>query len=241
MVFEAQNSTNLIVLMVAGAAFAGVGLWLLLKPKTTGSSAKIELFGLKFESSSAGLLVFLIGAIFLAIPLFVPEKVAEIRPVPNELVQPDPGAGTGSEPSEGEKSDETALVPQIGQTALVLPPDPQVSEVEPNDKIQEANQLGFGQTLKGKVRKGEADWYVIPLPSSPPEYVELKVRHVGGGFLGLTLFDARETKQGNDVQADGTEYLRAEVLDNDRFYVRMTLGNIGSSADYEIVLKATGN
>ena len=63
--FEAQNPTILIVLMVAGAAFAGVGLWLLLKPKPTGSTAKIEIFGLKFESSSAGLLVFLIGAVFL--------------------------------------------------------------------------------------------------------------------------------------------------------------------------------
>ncbi len=225
MVFEAQNSTILIVLMVAGAAFAGVGLWLLLKPKPTGSSAKIELFGLKFESSSAGLLVFLIGAVFLAIPLFVPEKAAEIRPVPIQPIQPDPGGDSSSPPGQG-------------QNALVLPPDPQVSEIEPNDRIQAANQLGFSQILKGKVRKGEADWYVIPLPSALPEYVELKIRHVGGGFLHSTLFDAREKKKGNDFQTDGTMYLRAEVLDNDRFYVRMTLGNVGSSANYEIVLQA---
>jgi hypothetical protein len=226
--FEAQNSTILIVMMIAGAAFASVGLWLLSKPKPTGSSAKIEIFGLKFESSSAGLLVFLIGAVFLAIPLFVPEKAAAILPVPIQPIQPDPGGDSSSPPGQG-------------QTALLLPADPQVSEVEPNDRIQEASQLGFGQILKGKVHKGEADWYVIPLPSSLPEYVELKIRHVGGGFLQSKLFDARETKKGNDVQAEGTEYLRAEVLDNDRFYVRMSLGNIGSSAEYEIVLKAAAD
>ncbi len=163
MVFEAQNSTILVVLMVAGAAFAGVGLWLLLKPKTTGSSAKIEIFGLKFESSSAGLLVFLIGAVFLAIPLFVPEKDPGVQQA--QATEDDPVSGV----TETDPNIAAGATNQTGQAGLVLPPDPQVSEVEPNDKIQVANQLGFDQVLEGKVRSGEEDWYVISVPSPPPE------------------------------------------------------------------------
>lgn len=237
MVFEAQNSTILIVLMVAGAAFAGVGLWLLLKPKTTGSSAKIELFGLKFESSSAGLLVFLIGAVFLAIPLFVPEKNADFRPAPTEPIQPDPGTGVGSELPVDETINGTNSPPNTGQPALVLPAYPLVAEVEPNDRVQAANQFAFGQVVEGKVREGEADWYVIPVSSPPPEYVELKVRHVGGRTFRATVFDARETKKGYDILSDGTKYIRVEVLDNDRFYVRMTLEYSGP-ASYELVFQA---
>ncbi len=240
MVFEAQNSTILIVLMVAGAAFAGVGLWLLLKPKPTGSSAKIEIFGLKFESSSAGLLVFLIGAVFLAIPLFVPEKAPEVGQAQNAPDLQDAEDNPESAESDGATNNATGATNSTGQAALVLPSDPQVSEIEPNDRIQAANQLGFGQILKGKVRPGEADCCVIPLPSSPPEYVELKARHVGGGGFVSTVFDAQETKKGYDIQSDGTKYIRVEVLGNDRFYVRMTLEYSGP-ASYELALQAAAD
>ncbi|MFD3189340.1 hypothetical protein ACFMPD_03565 [Sedimentitalea sp. HM32M-2] len=246
MEFEAQETFKLVILMIAGAAFAGVGLWLLLRPKPSGASAKIELFGLKFESSSAGLLVFLIGAVFLVLPLFVPEKTviattatsttanAATERATATTTEPAPAAATAA-PRPADPGTASPPAP-AGRSALLLPPDAHVSEQEPNDRIQAANQLGFGQTLKGRVRAGEADWVVIALPDPAPKFVELKVRHVGGNYVEAVLFDAREIKIGRRQASDGTHYIRAEVLKNDRYYVRLVC-DIGSSVDYEIALQ----
>lgn len=228
MEFEAQDTFKLVILMIAGAAFAGVGLWLLLRPKPSGASAKIELFGLKFESSSAGLLVFLIGAVFLVLPLFVPEKTTFLPAAPAAGA-----AGAAPRPAE---PDPASQPDPAGRKALLLPPDAHVSEQEPNDRIQTANQLGFGQTLKGRVRNGETDWFVVALPDPAPEFVELKVRHVGGNYFEATLFNARETRIGKQQADDGTHYVRAEVLQNDRYYVRLTC-RIGAAVEYEIALQ----
>ncbi len=74
----ALDGTKLLILMTAGGVFALAGLWLMFRPPVQGQAAHVELFGMKFQSSSAGLLVFLIGAVFLAVPVFVPER--EQRP-----------------------------------------------------------------------------------------------------------------------------------------------------------------
>ncbi len=98
MEFEALDGIKLVMLMAAGLLFAVVGLYLLIRPKPEGSAAKIELFGMKFESSSAGLLVFLIGAVFLVIPLFVAEK----KPVVvagGEVAIPAPAPAPGEMPN----------------------------------------------------------------------------------------------------------------------------------------------
>jgi hypothetical protein len=78
----ALDGAKLLALMLAGGVFALAGLWLMFRPQPAGEAARIELFGLKFQASSAGLLVFLIGAVFLAVPIFVPEKegISDKRP-----------------------------------------------------------------------------------------------------------------------------------------------------------------
>ena len=47
MYFEALDGTKLLLLMLAGVAFAAAGLYLMIRPKA-GDAAKIEIFGLKF-------------------------------------------------------------------------------------------------------------------------------------------------------------------------------------------------
>ena len=48
----ALDAWKLTALMVAGAAFALAGLWLMFGPQPAGEAAKVELFGLKFQASS---------------------------------------------------------------------------------------------------------------------------------------------------------------------------------------------
>jgi hypothetical protein len=223
--FEAQGSVRLIVLMLAGAVFAGAGLWLLLRPKPAGGSARIELFGLKFESSSAGVLVFVIGAAFLALPLFVPEKSA--------MPAQDEGVDSGSDLS-GTGADAVEKIGAAGNVALRLPPDPEVGESEPNDRIQRANQIGPGQTVSGEVFKGNDDWFVVSAASGGARLMDMQVRKVAGSSFSAALLDSREESIGaRTVYGIESGYVRGQVLDNDRFYVRISSG---SSAEYEVTL-----
>lgn len=216
--FEAQDPVNLIFLRVVGALFAGVGLWLLLRPKPSGSTAKIELFGLKFESSSAGVLVFLIGAAFLAVPLFVPEKVAVQQP----LGPVDPNTQTFS---------------LSGRAALMLPPDPEVAEVEPNDRIQGANMIGFGQTVSGEVRKGNDDWFVVAVPDGLA-FVDFRVRNLGEGTVSVRLFDANEKDFWRTTLFNReSDNLRMETDGNDRVYVLVWKDDYaGATGSYELAV-----
>ena len=62
-------------LMAFGAVFSVAGLVLIFrKAKPDAGAAKIEFLGQKLEANSTGIVVFLIGAAFLAAPLFVPAK-----------------------------------------------------------------------------------------------------------------------------------------------------------------------
>lgn len=85
--FDTVDDQQISLLMLAGGIFAFIGLWMMFRPKTDGHAAKIELFGLKFESSSAGLLVFLIGSGFLAAPVFMTEKNETTPVVANPILQ----------------------------------------------------------------------------------------------------------------------------------------------------------
>ena len=75
----ALDAMKLTAMMVSGGVFAIAGLWLMFRPQQAGEAAKAELFGLKFQASSAGLVVFVIGAAFLALPIIVPEKPQPLR------------------------------------------------------------------------------------------------------------------------------------------------------------------
>lgn len=231
--FEAQEATRLLVLMIAGAVFAGAGLWLLIRPKPSGTAAKIELFGLKFESSSAGVLVFLIGAAFLAVPLFVPEKA---------MVQPSGGTqGNGTPPQTPGKPEapqpEASPSAPSDQTALILPPGPEVAETEPNDRLLIANQIQLGQTVSGEVRKGNDDWFVVAVPEGPA-FVDLRVRNVGGGTVSARLLNAREHSIGKDTLFEReAKSMRGEAPGNDRFYVWLWKDDYqGVTARYEFTV-----
>jgi drug/metabolite transporter (DMT)-like permease len=72
--FVEMDGARLTVFMIVGGLFSAAGIVLMFRAKQVESSARLELFGQKFEATSIGIVVFLIGAAFLATPMFVPEK-----------------------------------------------------------------------------------------------------------------------------------------------------------------------
>ncbi len=139
------------LLMFCGACFAMSGLWLILRPRAQGASARLEIFGMKFESSSAGVLVFLIGAVFLAVPLFAkvdrapPKPPAEPGPQADEQQQP----GTAN-PSRQIATDIPRALRAVG------------AELEPNDNFAEANEIEIGAIIEGSAGSGNPDYFSFP-------------------------------------------------------------------------------
>ena len=208
--FEPVDGTKLFLLMLAGAVFAAVGLYLLLRPKPE-DTAKIEIFGLKFESSSAGLLVFVVGAGFLAVPLFVPEKTAPRTAA--EIARPDGGtAPAGAD----------------------APADVDILEQEPNDRVQQATPLAFGATAAGVTTTDDPDWYVVTLPDPPVPRVAVLVRHVSGGAVVPEVFDGQERLLERSRVDSGAIYIMVEVGANTLLYVRIVNQGYPSESAYEV-------
>ncbi|MEL6767508.1 MAG: hypothetical protein AAFP17_10035 [Pseudomonadota bacterium] len=172
------------ILMVFGGTFALVGLYMLLRPPASDGETKIELFGLKFNASSGGLLVFAVGCAFLASPTFVPKAIAPSQP---------------ASPASRSAAAAAALAPTGGEApALVNAPAVLAAgaEVEPNDHPRGANIIEVGKPYEGKVANGDIDIFSAPLNEGTR-----KVRYVwrlleGEGRYGnlnacvMTLLDA---------------------------------------------------
>jgi hypothetical protein len=159
--------------MVAGGGFALAGLWLMFRPKPEGGAAKLELFGAKFEASSAGLLVFLIGAGFLAAPLFVPERNTAAG-----------AAGTAA------TTGPNRLVVPTAAGELPVRKRAEAREVERNDSFDTANLLEVGASVAGTTEGGE-DWYILPVTKDKTA-LYLKVRNNDGAcFVDVYSSDER--------------------------------------------------
>lgn len=221
MEFEAISTTRMIALMLAGGFFAFAGLYMMLRPRPEGA-AKIELFGLKFESSSAGLLVFLVGAAFLTVTLFVPERETA--------------------------SSQTIDVPRENVPELALPPDTSaipsensegaiIEETEPNNGIREAQTLEIGQVAAGRFKdqSGDVDWYSVSFPNGDIAQHEIRLRHVNGNRVRVKVYDSREQEIGDFNTASGATYFPLEDQTTDRIFLKAT-GAIGGwdSDTYEV-------
>lgn len=232
MEFEALDGIKLVMLMAAGLLFAVVGLYLLIRPKPEGSAAKIEIFGLKFESSSAGLLVFLIGAVFLVIPLFVPEKkiVAEV---------PIPSPGETLKPKLVDKPDPAKQpVPEQPTPTPVVIAGEKVEETEPNDSVETATPFALGQTLRGQTGSdGDVDWFVMPIPASGIQGHEVKLKHFNknGNQVTAQVFNHREENVGYLNARKGAIYLPIKTDFEEELYFRVT-GNDRYDSGYELTV-----
>ncbi|MEP1198611.1 hypothetical protein [Tateyamaria sp.] len=233
MEFEPISTTRLLALMLAGGLFACVGLYMMLRPKPEGA-AKIELFGLKFESSSAGLLVFVVGAAFLATPLFVPEKgdlrgeappaVPLAARVKSPLTSPQtPKVGNGGETS-------TPLTEGHAATSIVG----LVEEIEPNGISREATPLEIGQIASGVAKYQDQDWFRLEIPPEGLDGHEIRLRYVSGVRVRTDVYDAREQNVGFLEVEDGVQYLPIKSQFSGRLFFRVTRDAAHGEAQYEL-------
>jgi hypothetical protein len=169
----ALDGAKLLALMLAGGVFALAGLWLMFRPQPAGEAARIELFGLKFQASSAGLLVFLIGAVFLAAPIFVPEK-------PAVQGNRDPITVMTERPSGTQESELVERRPPGISIETV--------EVEPNNTIASANLVSLGSVIEGVLTRGDVDFFAVDMPENARGDIVASV-HVSNTEALLELFD----------------------------------------------------
>jgi len=232
MTLQAIDTGTLYALMAAGFVFALAGLYLILKRKDDENAARIELFGLKFQSSSVGTLVFLVGAAFLVLPMFAPrEDAAAVLPEPSR-----PGAPV----AEAQGGDSA---PPSGRPAIVLPAAANAAEVEDNNAISDANQFSLGHGVRGALdarRDDGEDWYVVDLGPKTGDDVSVQVRGADGA-CEVFVFDAREEQlaTGDCPQNGGSVTLDVFLPDAEKLFVRVAMKRytLADSAQYELFVR----
>lgn len=228
MTLQSLDGPILYMLMAVGLIFALAGLRLIFKNKEDENAARIELFGLKFQSSSAGTLVLLIGAAFLSTPLFAPRANAVSPPV------------TPSDPVAAQ----TPAVPQPGKTAIVLPPSADAKEVEDNNSITDANQFTLGLGVKGDLdrnRDDYADWFVID--TSGTGNTDFTVQARSSGSCRVYIYDQNETEIGFFYCGNngGSTHHTLFSKSNDKVFLQVLFNNGSGSirTEYEIFFRPT--
>jgi hypothetical protein len=163
MPMQGLEGSRLLLLMAFGAVSAVAGLFLLFRPPKTEGETRIELLGMKFNAASGGVLVFLVGAAFLALPIFVPEKRST------------PPAGSSTTVSANNP------VTQVAAGDLPVRKRAAGREVERNDSFDTANRIEVGASVAGNTKDSE-DWYILPLDKDKTA-LELRLRTNSGACL----------------------------------------------------------
>lgn len=238
MEFSALDPVKIIALMSAGGLFALAGLWLMFRPKMDGHAAKIELFGLKFESSSAGLLVFVIGAAFLASPLFVQERNAGVSA---GAVAPGPAGSDTGAVAGGDVASGTAQV-------AVSSPDPAVvgttapaliategREVEPNETPASGNVIPIGAVITGTLDPESPDHFQVPI--AQPENGEIVIAVTGEHIRFRVFDDLGESIYQVDLIGNTSKAFRGK-LDQTRYYIQLETGYGDDARPYQMTVAA---
>ena len=142
------DSLTVTVMLVAGTVMATGGLWMLYRPRQSAERALFQFLGVKVESSSTGLVVFIIGAAFLAVPLFAPRQAPAGR-----------DAASHQEVAT-EAPDDLAAVTLRRPTALMV----EGEEAEPNNSPASANVIPLGAVITGRVASGDPDVFWVEVP-----------------------------------------------------------------------------
>lgn len=168
------NQTEKFILMASGAMFALAGIYMMIRPSMQDGETKIEIFGLKFNASSGGLIVFLVGTSILIGAALGPEN-AKTNPKEALLT---------SAPGESNRVPERTNSDQ--QRALILPAVAQAKEKESNNTKHLANQITRGFYYRGNINWDEdkekndfEDWYIALTSDLHEKNLEIRIRTIG--------------------------------------------------------------
>jgi hypothetical protein len=191
-----------------GLVVAVAGLVLLFRGGTRGEEQVVEGLGLKFRFTSAGLVVFVIGALFSALPVFVSPDRSPLHKGPPTL------ASQGGMESADQAQD---------------------GEVEPNDYVSEANPIEFGANYAGAIDRDDKDFFAFEAGPGAPALLLILRRVQGTGNLVVSVFDpqGRESRVGRlrdvlsekiDVGEAGTYVLRLVAYGDLRYQMVLQPG-----------------
>jgi hypothetical protein len=199
------DETLLFVLMGLGVISMVAGLVLLFRGGARRDEQVVEFLGWKFQFTSAGLVVFLIGALFSAVPLFV-----GVNPSPAPEHPP-------------------ALAPQGGVRPPVRTQD---GEGEPNDYVTEATAIQIDATYAGAIDRNDKDFFAFEVGpgAQAPRLILRRVQSTGG--LRVSVFDpeGKESRVGLlsdvlsekiDVDEDGVYFLRLNAYGDLRYEMEL--------------------
>lgn len=168
--FQQLTLVQMTIFMALGAVFSLVGLYFLFRPPQTDGETKLQMFGITVNASSVGLVVFLVGAAFVATPAFVPVRDSAMLPFTNGP------SGESGEDLKGDASD----TPTPGKVPQRRAADG--DEGEPNDTWDDANVIAPDGSMKGTVTEASEDWFYVPLTEGQ-QNVEIQLRHQDDGTL----------------------------------------------------------
>jgi hypothetical protein len=200
-----MDGLSLYVLMIMGAIFSLAGLVLIFrKAKPDTGAAKIEFLGQKLEANSTGIVVFLIGAAFLAAPIFVPVKSIQIAgPATSATTEPKAQTPTAEEPSEPARAPDKPAQPPGAPTQATA--NAGTGEAENNDTFAKANAISNGVAAGGYLKMDDNDWFVIDVGNGIAKELNVTFKSLGQGCMDLRLYDDAESELdyasncGNDV------------------------------------------
>lgn len=218
-----MNDLQTLIFTVLGVLLIGLAIWLIVVRRDSGRNAG-EFLGMKFDLSTPGLAVLIVGCGLLVVPTLVPHRPGGLPSIAQLF-----SGGTGD-------SGEGARV--VVQQAVVS------EELEPNDSIGSANVIEVGQTLAGSLTVSEGqdglDYFVLQSPTEPPRPKRMIVRTRGSASyyrLKLTVWDGDEQELAEE-QARAGDTISIEVPAAAQYAVRlsMTSGISTGSMDYEFVI-----
>ena len=195
--FGTIDTTISSVLMVVGGLVMFVGLFLVFRPSAHG--AKFELFGLKFESSSAGILVFLVGTGLLVNPIYM-DRVAsqDAETIADDgTLQPQADGTVVATVPEGAMGGQPVDL-TVGR-ALFL----EGAEIEPNNTLAGANVVAVGSSITGEVALGDDDFFTFFLPDGFEGEVAI---NVDGHSSNMKVFDDLGTQIYSDRTGGGPSF-----------------------------------
>ncbi|MEM8956415.1 MAG: hypothetical protein AAGC86_01250 [Pseudomonadota bacterium] len=160
------DPTMKLALIGFGAVIALAGLWLIFRPPGDGDKTVLHFLGMKFEATSAGTLVFIVGIGVFALSLFAPVASSTAGNMSGEGADPGVTARSAAPaPSNANAANVQPASPAAVASQAAAPPVwLEGSEAEPNDSLARANLIPVGATISAEVAKENDDYYSVILP-----------------------------------------------------------------------------
>jgi hypothetical protein len=127
---------------------------------------------------------------------------------------------------------------------LVSPAQAQLkSEVEPNDKREQAQEIRAGSAVEGAFQKDyDDDWYKLTVDQPGKNYLQVDLSAVPAVDTYLYLYDANAQRliDINDAPKNGVESIAHFPVEPGTYYVRVTAGGKAAAEKYTLTTKITG-